>query len=262
MRGSSASNSPSYLQWGTEGPVLVLLHYFGGEAASWQWVAPLLQTEYRCIAINLPGCGGTVPPAVLSLKHYSGFVQQLLTSLNIDRYTLIGHSMGAKIAMQVAADVPQAIQRLVLIAPSPPSTEPLPEPDRQQSLSHRDSSASAEETLNRITIQLISEAQRQLFISSQLATAPAVWNWWLLTGMGASIAGAVQHIQAPVTVLSSSQDPVITPQVIRERVAPFFPEAQFISSSNAGHLLPFEVPDWVADQVRTACRSSFTINTL
>ncbi len=242
--------------------MLVLLHYFGGEAASWQWVAPLLRAQYRCIAINLPGCGGTVPPEIISLKHYAGFVQRLLTSLDIDRYSLIGHSMGAKVAVQVAADVPEAVQHLVLIAPSPPGMEPMSEPDRQQSLSHRSSISAAEKTLTRITVKAVGEEQRKQFISSQLATAPAVWNWWLLDGMRTSIAGAVRHIQVPVTVLSATNDPVITPQIVRERVAPFFPEAQFISIPNTGHLLPVEAPAWVAAQIRNACPVSEPLPTL
>lgn len=104
------------------GDVLVFLHYFGGSAQSWQWVAEKLSDNYRCVALNLPGFGGTPPLEKPSTQGFADFVRSALSKLKIGRCALIGHSMGCKIALQVAADAaPETIQQLILVAPSPPT---------------------------------------------------------------------------------------------------------------------------------------------
>lgn len=91
------------IQWGERGETLVFLHYFGGSAQSWQWVAEKLSADYRCIAINLPGFGGAPALRTSSVAKFATYVEQELNKLEVDCYTLIGHSMGGKVAMQVAA---------------------------------------------------------------------------------------------------------------------------------------------------------------
>ncbi len=92
----------SIKQWGSNGETLVFLHYFGGSAGSWQWVAEKLKDSFRCISINLPGFGGTPALQAPSIQCYANYVQDQLSLLAVNNYHLIGHSMGGKIAMQLA----------------------------------------------------------------------------------------------------------------------------------------------------------------
>ena len=125
------------VQWGNKGEALVFLHYFGGSARSWKWVTEQLSDNYRCFAINLPGFGGTTPLQKSTIQGHADFVQRELKALGVDTYTLVGHSMGGKIAIQVAANAPKGtIKQLVLIAPSPPTTEPMPEDEKERMLHH------------------------------------------------------------------------------------------------------------------------------
>ncbi len=57
----SMNYNQTVVRWGTTGTPLVFLHYFGGSANSWQWVAEELRADCQCIALNLPGFGGTQP---------------------------------------------------------------------------------------------------------------------------------------------------------------------------------------------------------
>ena len=127
------SENNKIMKWGNDGSVLVLLHYFGGSAQSWFWVAEKLSDDYRCIAINFPGFGGEPPMKSPSIQGFADYVRKLLVSLGIKTYTLIGHSMGGKIALQMAAgDSGKSIQQLILVAPSPPTTEPTPKKKKNE----------------------------------------------------------------------------------------------------------------------------------
>lgn len=237
-------------QWGTQGKALVFLHYFGGAAESWQWVAEALAKDYRCFAIDLPGFGKAAPLDQASIAGFANFVQRELAALRLDAYTLIGHSMGAKIAMQVAVDAAnKAVQHLILLAPSPPTTEPMAAEEKERMLRHPDRQV-AENTLKGAIKKSLTAEQQKLAIETQLVIDEDAWRWWLLEGMDHSIAEQVKSLEIPITVLASEDDPVITPAVIAQRVMQELKGASLINTSKVGHLIPLEAPDWVAQQIR------------
>jgi pimeloyl-ACP methyl ester carboxylesterase len=99
-------------------PVVILLHGFGASLQSFDaWSRGL--PEYRVIRVDLPGFGLS---AVDPTDDYTDTrsLQLLLTlmdSMNIERATLAGHSIGGRIAWKFAAAHPQRVARLVLISP-------------------------------------------------------------------------------------------------------------------------------------------------
>lgn len=239
-------------QWGNKGEVLVFLHYFGGSAQSWQWVAEKLSDDYRCIAINLPGSGGAAAMQEPSIDGFASFVQEQLNSLGINAYTLIGHSMGGKIAMQVAASAASGtVRQLILVAPSPPTTEPMPAKEKERMLHHPDREE-AEKTVNSATKQSLSKDKQSLAVETQLIIDHATWRWWLLEGMDHSIAERIKPLELPITVLASDDDPVMTQEVIQERVLQVLMGASLSTTRQVGHLIPLEAPLWLAQQIRKA----------
>lgn len=246
-------------QWGDQGETLVFLHYFGGSAQSWTWVAEKLSSEYRCVAINLPGFGGTAAMPNPSIKAFSDFVQKELKSLGHESYSLVGHSMGGKIAMQTAADAPKgAVRRLILVAPSPPTTEPMPKKEKERMLHHPDRSK-AEKTVDHAVKRTLSKERYRLAVETQLIIDQATWKWWLEKGMDHSIADHVASLELPITVLASKDDPVMTPDVIEERVMQVLHSAELINTQHIGHLIPLEDPDWIAAQIRDTLSAGKTI---
>ncbi|MEQ9438741.1 MAG: alpha/beta hydrolase [Cyclobacteriaceae bacterium] len=238
------------LRWGTQGKPLVLLHYFGGSASSWQWVAEALQNDYQCIALNLPGFGQTAPLTNIQIETFAEWIANMLTQLDLSSCTLIGHSMSGKLALEVAArDSATIIDQLILIAPSPPTREPMPEEEKQRMLHHPDRKE-AEKTVEQATIKPLSNEQRALAIDTQLVIDHATWRWWLLEGMNHAIADHLSLIKAPISVLASTKDPAIPYDAILNDVIGLLPQTQLISTDQTGHLLPLEDPDWVAQQIR------------
>ena len=231
-------------------PVLVFIHYFGGAARSWQWVVDRLSDQYRCVTLNLPGFGGTPPLDKPSVEAFAQYVREETDRRGLTSYTLLGHSMGGKIAVQVAADDTEGrIERLILIGPSPPTTEQMPADEKERMLHHPDR-GEAETTVKNASQRALSAEQHAMAIETQLEIEEATWRWWLLDGMDHSIADRVDRIQVPITVLASEDDPVITPEAIQQEVLAVLPGAELVQTKGVGHLLPLEDPDWVAEQIR------------
>ncbi|GAA0887609.1 alpha/beta fold hydrolase [Rhodanobacter soli] len=105
--------------WGDDTlPPLVALHGWLDNAGSFARLAPRLATRYRVIALDLPGHGHSDHLVAGASYHYLDYVQVVLAAadaLQLDRYSLLGHSLGAGIAALVAAASPARIERLLLI---------------------------------------------------------------------------------------------------------------------------------------------------
>ena len=236
--------------------ILVFLHYFGGSAASWDWVIKRLSKDYRCIAITLPGFGSSPALKKPSIQAFAEFVQRELDSKGIKNYSLAGHSMGGKIAMQIAVSAPKNIVgQLILIAPSPPTTENTPEKEKELMLHHTEPHI-AEKLIKGSVKKSLTNEQFDLALETQLSTDLTTWRWWILEGMKHSIANNLHFLDLPVTVLASNDDPVMTSEVIKEQVMPYLNNAQLVTTEGVGHLSPFEAPEWIAEQIRNAMEAN------
>lgn len=96
---------------------MVHKNYLSGVAASWPWVTEKLKQDFHCIALELPGFGDAPPLDEPTLQNYGNFVCDAIACLGIERFVLIGHSMGGKIALRVAADDCPELEQVILVAP-------------------------------------------------------------------------------------------------------------------------------------------------
>jgi len=101
----------------TQPPALLLLHYFGGSARSWNALAARLGPKRRCVAPDMRGFGANHPGGPYALGDYADDAAALATGLG--PFLLVGHSMGAKVAVALAARRPPGLVGVVLVAPFP-----------------------------------------------------------------------------------------------------------------------------------------------
>jgi pimeloyl-ACP methyl ester carboxylesterase len=101
-----------------EGPVLLLLHGLGCNHTTWGPVIEDLSRHFTVIAPDLLGHGVSAKPrADYSVGGYANGMRDLLTVLNIDKVTVVGHSFGGGVAMQFAYQFPERTERMILVAP-------------------------------------------------------------------------------------------------------------------------------------------------
>ena len=106
-----------------EGPrqasVVILLHGFGSSLLTFDAWAAILSSDHRVIRYDLPGFGLTGPDPTGSYSEERGLtvLAALMDRLGVARASLIGNSMGGKLAWQFAAAHPDRVDKLVLISP-------------------------------------------------------------------------------------------------------------------------------------------------
>lgn len=110
----------AYIEDGAGDQTLIFIHGLSGNLLSWHKNFDALSKTHRCIALDLPGNGmsGNSPSGNYSLPYFANCLLHLIGSKSLRNVTLIGHSMGAQIAVLAALEAPAAIQKLVLIAPA------------------------------------------------------------------------------------------------------------------------------------------------
>src|ERR1700712_4328930 len=107
----------AYVKMG-EGPALLLLHGLGCDHTTWSPIIHDLARHFTVIAPDLLGHGVSAKPrADYSVGGYANGMRDLLTVLNIDKVTVVGHSFGGGVAMQFAYQFPERTERMVLVAP-------------------------------------------------------------------------------------------------------------------------------------------------
>lgn len=110
-----AGERTAYLEQGAGDTVIVLLHGFGSSVRSWYTVQPVLAMAYRTIAIDLLGFGSSFRPSNLSPYDWSHQVTGVLDHLGIQRAVLVGHSMGGRAAVIIAAQCPDRVCGLCIV---------------------------------------------------------------------------------------------------------------------------------------------------
>jgi len=239
-------------QSGAGAPALVFLHYWGGSSRTWRRVIEALAPEFRTVAIDQRGWGKSEAPATgYALADMANDAEAVIEALDLERYILIGHSMGGKVSQLIASRHPRGLTGLALVAPSPPSPLNLPLDVRQGMVRAYDSRDSIIATVEQVLAPngLDPEALETV-IADSLAGAPQAKEAWPLYASQEDITAAALDIEAPTLVISGEGDRVDPPEVLQRELFPRIPQAQLHVLSGVGHLLPYEAPDEVATLIR------------
>jgi pimeloyl-ACP methyl ester carboxylesterase len=102
-----------------EGPVLLLLHGFTASLHTWNGWVDALKDKYRIIRLDILGFGLTGPSKTktYSRDDWVKFIDNFVKSINVDKFSIAGNSLGGYIAWNYALDYPQKVDKLILIDP-------------------------------------------------------------------------------------------------------------------------------------------------
>ncbi|HEX2095892.1 MAG TPA: alpha/beta fold hydrolase [Solirubrobacterales bacterium] len=101
---------------------IVLIHGFTCSIRWWEATIPPLEDRHRVIAVDLLGHGGSEKPADgYSMQEQAQVVTAALERLGVRRATVVGHSLGAVVAIAMAELAPRLVERIVVLDQAPDS---------------------------------------------------------------------------------------------------------------------------------------------
>jgi pimeloyl-ACP methyl ester carboxylesterase len=231
---------------------LILLHGFGASLHTWDAWAKLLDSDFRVIRIDLPGFGltGPDPSGDYSDTRFMAILTGLMDQLGLPKATIIGHSMGGRLAWRFAADHPERVEKLVLMAPdgfASPGLEygiPPKLPLLMQVLPYvlpmpllRATLAPAYGNKAAMTDAVV-EAYRDMMLAPGVRRA-------ILARMAQTVlvdpAPLLRRIQAPTLLLWGEQDAMVPHSNAADYLRDL-PHAQLVSFPGLGHLTQEDAP--------------------
>jgi len=235
-----------YFQMAGTGEPLVLLHGLGASTADWEYQVPVFSKHFQVIVPDLRGHGASDRAGEYGVERFAADTWALLDRLKIPAATLLGHSMGGAVAMQMALDRPGCVPRMVLANTLPSFLADtagkramlwtrlllmgLFGPRRlSQIMTRRLYPRPDQATLRAKVARRNARNDRNVY----LATIRALTRW--------SVRDRLAELTLPILVLASEHD-----YFGGEEVAPFvasLPRAQLQRFPGARHGLPLEMPE-------------------
>ena len=112
---------------------VVFIHSLAGNTQQWSAQLNHIRTTRRAIALDLRGHGQSLPPANgdYAIDSMAQDIQMAIDQLGVERFILVGHSMGGSVAGAYAGAYPERVAGLLLVDPSGDSTQ-MPVEEVQQ----------------------------------------------------------------------------------------------------------------------------------
>ncbi|MCP3665759.1 MAG: alpha/beta hydrolase, partial [Gammaproteobacteria bacterium] len=139
----SKKKSKIYIDDGGDGSLsVVFVHALAGNTGQWSAQLSHIRTKRRAIALDLRGHGQSLPPADgdYAIESMVQDIQTVVDQLGIERFILVGHSMGGSVAGAYAGIYPERVAGLLLVDPSGDSTQ-MPREEVQQYIGALESEA-------------------------------------------------------------------------------------------------------------------------
>lgn len=235
--------------------VVVALHGFTGSTTTWRNLATRLP-DVRFVAIDCIGHGKTAVPKKVSrfsMEEQIQDLEEIFNQLHLDTFTLIGYSMGGRIALSYATVYPERIEKLLLESASPGLRTAQERTERCQKdnlLADKIERNGIQSFVNEWENIPLFESQKRLpenirkaIRTERLGQCEAGLAGSLRgigTGMQPSNWSFLENIDIPVLLITGSIDEKFC-QIAVEMLA-FLKNAQHVTVNNVGHAIHVENP--------------------
>jgi pimeloyl-ACP methyl ester carboxylesterase len=227
-------------------PTVVLLHGIPGSAASWHDVAKQLASDHDVVVPDLLGFGKSPRPEEIHAEAQAVELDAALDRAGIQRAAVVGHDFGGPIALSLYRRRPELFTSLALMATNTFPDTPIPFP------------------LSAVNLPLVGDlVARVLFSGPALKQMLRRYGGTHL-GEAVSVRRIFTHslqnldelyrdypailatVKVPALVVWGDNDPFF-PVAQGEGTASLLPDAEILVLTGAGHFLPEQKPDEVAD---------------
>jgi pimeloyl-ACP methyl ester carboxylesterase len=228
---------------------VLLLHGWPNTGRVWQWLAEamLLAAPFQLVVPDLRGFGDSDKPVEgYTCEQFARDAATVAAVLNLSRYAVVGHSMSGKVAQLLAADRPEGMAALVLVAPAPLVAASTPEEKRAQQRAVYGDAARVREMVAGMAARPLREERLSLLVEDGMRASQQAWNGWIDRMREQDFADCLPEIAIPTLVLHGGKDPLRTEDGLRASVADRIAGATFEVLPNVGHLPHVEEPSALA----------------
>jgi pimeloyl-ACP methyl ester carboxylesterase len=222
-------------------PSVLLVHGAGASSAIWMMAMARVARASHVVAIDLPGHGPSPLPeggaAALSLEAYRDAVGALAGTLCLGPSVLVGHSMGALVALEAALAWPDKVRGLVLCAAAPR----LPVRDELLALIRADHARVPAWMAEHALSPRARPAIRRGFVAAGVVTSAEVTLADFEAVRAADLTTRVTNVTCPLLWLDGADDAIAGEACERP--------GQSRRLADVGHLVPIEAPGAVAEGV-------------
>jgi pimeloyl-ACP methyl ester carboxylesterase len=246
-----------------DGPPVLLVHGQPGGLGDWEAVRAALGSDAETVAYDRPGYGGT-DAAAGGLTRNADLAAELIETLGLGPAVVVGHSWGGGVALALARRRPGLVRGLVLAA-SVGARRSVGRVDRAMAAPVLGSALSAGFLATGALLVRVSPVRRRTpglallpdgaapRIARELAH-PRSWSAFMVEQRALveeiePLAATLGEIDVPARVLSGRHDRILDPAASKE-LARQLPAAEFVLVARAGHVLPDEAREAIADAVR------------
>jgi pimeloyl-ACP methyl ester carboxylesterase len=232
-------------------PAVVFVHGWQGDRTVWRDVIAALGSDVRAVAVDLPGNGeASDAQGPYNIQRFSDAVRDVIESQGLAPAVVVGHSMGAKIALRLAVDAPQLVRGLILIGPVPAGDVGFSLKREAYLRATAGDPAKAKEWLSRYfagepnpqALEALCNAAARMSRDAALEAFESFAH--------ADFAEATRCITAPVLIVATSQDPL---DYCERKIASLLPNARCVNLPAEAHYVIVEKPDEIAKIVREFC---------
>ena len=235
-----------YKKEGT-GEVLLLIHGFLENLSMWDEMAVELSKPNQVIRIDLPGFGKSdCIEDIHSMELFAECIKQLLKELNVDKFTLIGHSMGGYVSLELLKICPEKINHFILFHSTAKADNKQKKNDRSRAIKMvKDKQNVYLKTA--IPFLFPEQFQASCFgcIQKMIAEAKNLHSSGIITALKGmqqrkDCNELLKSLSCRKTYIAGTFDPLLNVAALREEASNN--EANFIEIENAGHMSHFECP--------------------
>jgi pimeloyl-ACP methyl ester carboxylesterase len=180
----------------------------------------------------------------------------LADELGWDRFSVVGHSMGGKVAHQVLLQAPDRVRKLVGVNPVPAAAVPMTEQGRELFRGAADNPANRAAIIDFTTGSKLTKTFIDLVVRHSLENSdPRAFAAYLSAWAEADFSGQLgQDANTPVKVIVGETDPALTAADMEQTWLAYFPGAELEVLANAGHYPMFETPVALATSIEEFLR--------
>lgn len=222
-----------------------------------------LSQDFNILSIDLPDHGKSEHSAQFSFTGYADSIIALLAQLNISRVNAVGHSLGGKVAMQMALTYPEIISTLTVLDIAPVAYEPRHSNVFKSLLNVKLESIQDRKDADKMMSKFVNEASVRQFLLKSLYqdTKTHFWHWRFnlpllhrdYSLLSQAISSDSQYTN-PVLFLKGELSDYLVAEYTKQTMD-LFPKSRVKVVSGTGHWLHAEKPAECADHILTFLRN-------